>query len=365
MLDSVFVDGYWETNLGDDLFLYIIAKKYSRINFFITSTRDNYRVFNNIKNINLIEQKRTPIRRFLNSMSRGVKCPLVGSIYSKSIELSKRYPAYLELGGSLFILPKNGDLDVNYKKRTIISKHTDKYVIMGSNFGPYFSNKQLKAYRKLFTSVKGVSFRDKASYNLFSDIESVSYYPDVVFNLNVEESQIKSKNYTLFSVINTDKYGKDVDAKYTQFVIDQVKKEILSGNSVVLMSFCVSEGDTTKAKEILRKMSMWQDDITIMEHSDIEESLSVIKNAKKLFATRYHAMILGWLFNKPTFVVSYSSKTENVIKTYNPEQPYRKIREIKRNDEIEYYRIEKSRLILLREQAKKHFNVFDKVVLRK
>lgn len=28
MLDSVFVDGYWETNLGDDLFLYIIAKKW-------------------------------------------------------------------------------------------------------------------------------------------------------------------------------------------------------------------------------------------------------------------------------------------------------------------------------------------------
>lgn len=41
MLDSVFVDGYWETNLGDDLFLYIIAKKYIGINFFITSTRDN------------------------------------------------------------------------------------------------------------------------------------------------------------------------------------------------------------------------------------------------------------------------------------------------------------------------------------
>lgn len=73
-------------------------------------------------------------------------------------------------------------------------------------------------------------------------------------------------------------------------------------------------------------------------------------------------MILGWVFKKPTFVVSYSKKTENVIKSFFPQQSYAKLTNINENKNIKYTLIDDRTLIALKDEANKHFSDFEKVI---
>jgi colanic acid/amylovoran biosynthesis protein len=107
-----------------------------------------------------------------------------------------------------------------------------------------------------------------------------------------------------------------------------IVKELLNKEEqVVLMSFCEAEGDLAAVKRIQKKFSDCPR-VTIFNHTNINESLNKIKGASKIIATRYHSMILGWLFKKPTFVISYSQKINNVINDLFPEQPVIDINQI-------------------------------------
>lgn len=356
----IFINGYWETNLGDDLFLYIISKKFPKVQFDIYTTRKNFSVFKGISNVNLINKRDSLIDRVINKVSVKVNYPLKGSEYDQLIQTAKGYPVYLELGGSIFMLPSNGSLNVDYLVRMIIAKRVKHYLVIGSNFGPYSSHKQLIKYQHFFKSIESISFRDEYSYNLFKNCGGVNYFPDIVFNLSVQNNY--KADYVLFSVINTKRFGSYVDKMYTQFVCNQVKKEISRGNEVVLMSFCNHEGDKKKAREIKDRLIGVSKNIRIVEHSNIYKSLKIISGSKKIFATRYHSMILGWVFKKPTFVVSYSKKTENVIKSFFPQQSYVKLTNINENKNIKYTLIDDRTLIALKDEANKHFSDFEKVI---
>ncbi|WHS05452.1 polysaccharide pyruvyl transferase family protein [Ligilactobacillus salivarius] len=347
---GIFVQGYFEKNLGDDLFIYVLCHNYPQLEFTINTP--NYEVFSHFHNLQNFEQKKGILRRKLRNF-----------FFIDDIRAAKNFAIYLELGGSIFILPANGTMGYNYKRRKIVSEIQKHYIVMGSNFGPYYSKKQLNGYKKFFNSIESVSFRDYESYEYFKDIDHVNYYPDVVLNLEVKDNQNNIKtDYVLFSIINSKIFGEKVDKEYSNFICNQVKKEIKEGNTIVFMSFCEYEKDLTKGKELLQMLHQWKDKIILKNHTNIEKSLDVIRKAKKIVATRYHAMILGWLYRKPTFVIAYSKKTENEIKTYFPEQQYIKIQNIGNVSDISYTKINRKLLKKLKNDAKKHFECFERVV---
>lgn len=329
MNQKVFLKGYWETNLGDDLFVKVVCDRYPDITFFLEATSKNLRVFKDIGNLELIEIRTD----FFSKLYRKIRYPILG--FSSYFKLSKIVNIFIEIGGSIFILPKNGQLDNAYKKRMKIKKISEKYFVIGSNFGPFFSQVQLDNYYNFFKEIDGTVFRDEDSYNLFKEISNVSLAPDVVFNLSVDNTQA-SELFICISIIDLySRAGFDNEQadNYEKWVTNVVSSFIQKGKKVVLMGFCESENDGEAIKRVVNKVeSNDRENIIVYIHKDIEQSLYYIKNSELIIATRFHAMILGWLYRKKTIVLSYSKKINNTIDKWYPEQAYINIKKINQYD---------------------------------
>lgn len=332
--NTVIVDGYWNTNLGDDLFLKILCDHYPNINFKIAVDKSNYNVFKNIKNLSPAFVSTNIQSKIINKIEQKTG-KIISSNFSrrnKIIKLISEFNTYIELGGSLFELPKKG-MGADYSFRKVFRKNTNKYLILGSSFGPYYHQHQIDKYNMFFNSVDEVVFRDRESFDLFKKSKNKSLLPDFVFNLNKEKYNIKNKNYVLFSVINPSKNKLNYKAFVERSIKDYSKRNI----KVVLMSFCEGQGDLSYIYEIYNELDDdIKNDVIIKSHHDIEESVQLIANASSIVATRYHAMILAWIFEKPCFVISYHKKIRDAISTYNPSQKFVSLDEVCSITKIEF-----------------------------
>ena len=300
---KVFVNAYLENNLGDDLFFDILKATYTGNKFYIMSSsmkkEENVVVYRN-KLINRIV-RRFELKRFLTN-----KCDIIVSI-----------------GGSMYMEQKN---DTN--RRFFLGKKP--YYILGSNFGPYHTDTYFKNAHKFFEGAEDVCFRDKYSYNLFSDIPVVRYAPDIIFSLDVRslitnqninddknDSNIKSETKrAVFSIISCkDKVEEKYEEKYSQAIIDMTKKLINDGYKITYMSFCKNENDELAIEKILENLD---DNIkkNIEKYyymGNIKEALNVLNNSDIIVGTRFHSVILGMLLNKAVVPIIYSDKTKHVL----------------------------------------------------
>lgn len=363
---KVLVDGYWNNNLGDDLFLKILVDSLPNNKYFIIINQNQKEIYDNFTNLNLIVQNESFFRRSVNFFTRilykinpnndliipgSSNYALINMIQKKDID------CYLLLGGSLFIFPKKG-MDSNYASRKKIANTNIPFFIIGSNFGPFYYKKQLNSYYNFFKKAKGVTFREKYSYSLFSDLgKKIKYYPDVVFGLDTSKYQMKEE-YILFSIIDPSKLkiSSKINEKYFEGMCNLINKYISSGEKVVLMSFCEPAGDLNYIHKISKKVN--SSNLRIYNHSNIDESLQVLANAKKVIATRYHAMILSWIFQKEVFVISYSNKTSNVINDFFPDQNFVNISDISTTFNPSFSKMPLNKLKALKQKSKKHFNQF-------
>lgn len=251
----------------------------------------------------------------------------------------------------------------------------DKYLILGSNFGPYDSEQQLIEYRKFFKTVDCVTFRDQHSYDLFKDNPHAAYYPDIIFNLNVSNYPT-SEDYILISVIDLKFKSREPGCEklvsyiefYKKTLIEIIEYYIQRKQRVVLMSFCENQGDYRFCEELYELVDK-HELVSTYNYDTIDNALQIIANAKKVIATRFHAMILAMVFRKPCLVLSYSQKTTNVIQTIAPEQTYYNIQDMNQIDvsniENLYYELDENTLQQLKREAQGHFKYLDQLLAAK
>lgn len=363
-MKKILVDGYWNGNLGDDLFLKTLCERYPNQDFYIFCSKDKQKFFLNIPNIHFIPYK-IPVLllKFLDKVNNKYNVMLPFSSKYYLYKKAKESNVYIELGGSIFMMPHSG-MDSEYIKRKKISnlKKTD-YYILGSNFGPYYQYVQLENYKSIFQSTKDVVFRDRASYNLFKDVFNVRYAPDIVFNLK-DTNKVKNLEYIVVSVISFKNKMRslEMEKKYIEYMVSQLERLLQKNKHILLMSFCKSQGDLDVAKEIKKKLlknnSEYKDKVHLYSYENIDYSLKLIRESEAIIATRYHAMILGWLYQKPMFVVSYSNKINNVILDIFPEQS--SIDFYKDNSTIvKFNKIKSENLMEVRKKAALHFKYLD------
>lgn len=311
------VRAYLNENLGDDLFVYILCNRYPNTKFTIIGESKYKKIASNISNLKFIceDSKKAKIINKAYKLFQKINHQKIcnhRSVVMYNI-FSKFFNVNVFVTGSFFI--QNPEWDGMEDSMWYDSKPH----ILGCNFGPYYDERYLIEHKLQFAKVNEIFFREHYSCELFNDLNNVHYAPDLVFNLDKSKFDITDKGYYVISVVN---FNKDNDnslivkhRKYIEYLVRWIEKIREDDKEAILMSFCTNQGDDGVINEILEELS---DTVGIRTFyysiEGIEKAVSLISNCRGIIASRYHAMILGFLFNKKVLPICYSKKMNNVLK---------------------------------------------------
>ncbi len=310
------VRAYLNNNFGDDLFIYILCKRYPNVTFNIIGEGKYSVIAEKIPNLRFIAED-SVVSKTVNKIYKGIQkikketvCNYRGIVLYNL--LSRFFPENIMVTGSFFIQnPEwNEMLDAPW--------YDSRPHILGCNFGPYTDDKYYLAHKEQFKKAKEIYFRESFSCDLFSELKNIHYAPDLVFNLNRADYEIRDDGYYVVSVTNLEKDNDEKlmrnQEKYYDHLLRLISQITEEGKKVVLMSFCSEQGDDEVIAK-LRAMIGKSDLVESFYYSKegIERSLDLISHCRGVIATRYHAMILGFLFGKYVLPICYSRKMNNVL----------------------------------------------------
>lgn len=312
-MKKIFVDIYLMFNLGDDLFLDILAKKYPNCQFTVNYLGRNYD--------KLLSQYGNVTRRQYTLLNKiGQKLGITDTINNYD-KIAEEHDALLFIGGSIF---REEDYHMElYNDRTrLVKKFKERgkpTFVLGANFGPYQTVSFYEDYLSFFKMCDDVCFRDKYSYDLYNSLEQVRYAPDIVFQLNTTPlNDILKKNRIGFSIIDV-KHKKGLsyyEDEYISSTVKAIRLLVDKGYECYLLSFCVGEGDLDIINKIKAKLSREEINkvYTYTYTGNLEEAIKLIGTFQLFFAARFHANILGLLLEVGLLPVIYSNKTTEMLK---------------------------------------------------
>ncbi|MFH5969165.1 polysaccharide pyruvyl transferase family protein, partial [Clostridium perfringens] len=82
------------------------------------------------------------------------------------------------------------------------------------------------------------------------------------------------------------------------------------GRQVKILIFCEKENDNEICKKVFDRAidEYGKESVELVRYVSTSQIVNLFINAHTIFATRFHAMILGLLFDKKVFPIIYSSK---------------------------------------------------------
>ena len=341
---KVFVNAYLEHNLGDDLFLDILVNRYPDHKYYIMSSsekqRENVKVYSN---------------ELFNKIIRRLELKKI---------LANRCDVIVSIGGSMYMEQKN---DTN--KKFYLGKKP--YYILGSNFGPYHTQTYYENVHKFFEKAEDVCFREKYSYDLFSDIPQVRYASDIVFTMDTSSIKKTNRKRAIISIIScTRKLHAKYEKIYQEKIIQITKKLLQKQYEICYMSFCKEEKDEEAIENILSQLDEeTKKQIQIYYYRGNRlEALQELADSQIIVGTRFHATILGILLEKVTIPIIYSDKTKNILEDMNYKGKSIDIRKMEKCDINEVFSEENLNYKLevenLKKDAQRQFEKLDEVLKR-
>ncbi len=317
---KIFLIFYARKNFGDDLFVKMLLEKYPKVQFF--TTIHDYKYLDYLDKYNNLH------------VMVGNEIDETGHELD-NIDL-KEYDGYVYIGGSIFMEGNTilSDKFSEFIERCRINKKPFYYI--SSNYETYVTKEFLELSKKAFTSCTDICFRDKYSYNIFKDINSVRYAPDYAFSYSIKE-QSKIKNSIGISVINIKRKNGLVEKQkeYIQCLVNNIEQYISNGNKVYLYSFCKYEDDETTIDAVLEQYKDDENVVAVRYDGDIDKFLDIYGKMEYMICGRFHAMILSCIFEQKMFITSYSDKINNVINDLDLKLPIIHFNEIENEINID------------------------------
>lgn len=351
-MKEIIVDGYFVKNLGDDLFLKALTQAIPNKKINIITSKKWFRYYKSFQNINcesdvLIKQllKYIPVKFFAQFVT----------------QIFGRNKSYVLLGGSLFIEGSWTEAQIKFRRYNILI--SDNRFIIGSNFGPFSSEKFKRNYLQLFNEFNSIVWRDEYSAHLFEkDMLPQIVLPDVVLSLNVPVfKKVNNNDYVIVNVMNIAPHGfsEQEIINYQLMLKNYIIKKTREGLAVHLLSVNRVENDQEIAENLKFKFFSNNNLVKVIEYENLNQIFEEFCNAEAILATRYHAMILSWLYKKPVHVLSYSKKVVNFINTWNKSQKFTNIDTNSFElDAAAFNSINSSDLAILKVKASKVFDDF-------
>lgn len=307
MRKKVYLCAYDRQNLGDDLFVQAVVRRYPGIQFYMWSDQTNQQNFRFLSNLKVYDSK-SRLQLLLEKIS-----PTLGAKRKSAIE--DKCDAMVYVGGSIFI---------EYEKWKIFltwwdfeASHRNMFVL-GANFGPFKTAAYREQMGEIFSKMKDVCFREQYSKNLFPTLPKVRVAPDILYGWKMPE-QTKFEKQVFVSLIDCaseDHYLPDYEEQYYQTLNAILSEAAQEGYRIVLSSFCKAEGDEFAIKKYEQRFGSCFGNV--MSHycydgKNASEILQEISNSDLIIGTRFHAVILGFAADKPVLPIIYSDKTTHVL----------------------------------------------------
>lgn len=357
-MKKIFLYAYDRQNLGDDLFVHTITKRYPYVKFYMWSdlkNRENFRCLPNLK----VLQKEGGMARLLEHIR-----PSLAARYRNWME--NRCKAVIYIGGSIFMEYENWSQGENWWEYTAENR---PFYVLGANFGPYHTEAYRQKMGQLYGKMQDVCFRDQYSYDLFRDVKTVRRAPDILFSYPMPQVKVAEKQIFV-SVINC----ADRDGSYSLSVYDEsyvrnmaklLTKYRSEGYRLMLSSFCAHEGDEEGIQKILKVMGAENaSDIQMLNYNgtNADELTRAIAQSEFVIATRFHAAILAIAAGRPVLPVIYSDKTLHVLQDLDFEGPMIDLRTCEDYTAVGTpgsFAVDRQKLT---QEAQKHFAKLDEVL---
>lgn len=378
-MNRVYLLTYSNLNFGDDLFVYVICKRYPKVRFYMLTDLMYKGKLRDIANLKLFirpaDTRLTALFSRLLGMLSNAIVYIGGSIFWEEPYWSTCYNA------------------TNCKKKFVEFTRNAynlrrPFFVLGCKFENYRTDNFLKFCRSMFSRFEEVCFRDQYSYQLFGDLPNVRYAPDIVFGFDYDK-YLKDKKVSAEIVISVwglmEPQANDNSKRfkanghfhnlnykaYRDKMVEIVKYYLAKGKKVTLVSFCESRGDLLCCKRIVGKLTQSErEKVDIINYDgNISHIIALFYNADMIISTRYHAMIIGWLMNKVVFPIVYCKKAQNVIDDIGFQGKsvhYENIATLKMED-IDYNYIKQviPDVTEIKKNAKKQFLKLDQLFLNK
>lgn len=297
----VYLIAYCKNNLGDDLFIRTIVRRYPNEKFYLCAHPKYTKAFANEKNL-LVPNRLMYFALRLRRKLLHEKGRLINSLRFRTAN------AVVQIGGSIFIERFSGEIAVHFEQ------HAHKFLI-GCNFGPYKTEDFFRYGKRKIAASEDCCFRDLFSFNLFKDLSNVRYAPDVLFSMHNLPQSTENNGCVGISVIDISNHHDlfSFKEKYEQGIVEICNEWTKLGKKVKFFCFCRAEGDTDFALHIKTIVNNSEDFAICTYENDIDFFLNELNTCDIIYATRFHAMILGWKMRKNVIPIVYSIKQKNVM----------------------------------------------------
>ena len=308
-MKKAFLYAYDRQNLGDDLFVHVIANRYPHVRFYMWSDKKNQEVFRCLSNVKVLDQNSRFIH-LLNDLR-----PSLVARYRNYLE--DRCQAVVYIGGSIFMEYDNWQQILTWWEYTAEKR---PFYVLGANFGPYHTEAYREKMGQIYAKMKDVCFRDEYSYGLFRNVDTVRRAPDILFSYPMPQVPVKEKQIFV-SVI--DCAGRDEshglskhDESYVKNMARLLNQYRQDDYRLILSSFCSHEGDPKGIEKVLQAMGCKEGpDVQVLSYdgTNAEELTTAIAQSEFVIATRFHATILAIAAGRPVLPIIYSDKTKHVL----------------------------------------------------
>ena len=301
-----------ERNIGDDLFVKILCERYPATEFVITS-KAKYGSLERIPDLvfsDAVEKWNWASSLCPNSKLKSIVAKVFQTYYTL------RLPKY-KIGVSIV---GNAFKNINYtgwaQSRWIREriKLVDRFYIMSTNFGPYIDEHWKKDFDNIFPTMYDVCFRDKYSFDLFSNLSNVRFAPDAVFTMGKKHHE-NNKN-VIISVIDCSFSARNENLKKAAPIFEKKIAETIDvlyqkGFTVTLLN-SNTEQDKPACQRILKMVG--SHDVSVVDYDGKLDSIfDLYKNSSFVIGTRLHTIILGWLYSMPVVPIVYDIKVSNLL----------------------------------------------------